>query len=273
MQQIENNDSLEEMLIHTYEFEKLADFRPLLCEYWTISFLLTLIYLMFIFMGQRYMKDRKGFNLRLPLAIWSFTLAIFSILGSVRTWKYLGALLMWGGLKSSLCHPGCITNSTVRFWAMLFVLSKIVEFGDTAFIILRKQQLLFLHWFHHSTVLVYTWFAYKNGGAGGFWFMTMNYGIHALMYSYYTVKALGLKPPRILPMIITTLQITQMFVGASISILSFLWEKDCGSYNFKQYFFWTFAMYITYFALFLNFFYQAYFRTVQAKAKVKAKSQ
>ncbi|XP_027707664.1 elongation of very long chain fatty acids protein 3 [Vombatus ursinus] len=267
------NDSLEEMLIHSYEFEKLVNFRPLLCEYWTTSFLFVLIYLMFTFMGQRYMKDRKGFNLRLPLTIWSFTLAIFSILGAVRTWKYLGAILMWGGLKSSLCHHGFITNPTACFWASLFVLSKIVEFGDTAFIILRKQQLLFLHWFHHSTVLLYTCFAYKNGGAGAYCFMTMNYGIHAVMYSYYTVKALGLKPPQILPMIITTLQISQMFVGASVSILSFLWRKDCACHNSKQFLFWTFAMYLAYFALFLNFFYWAYFRTVQAKAKVKAKSQ
>ncbi|XP_072477029.1 very long chain fatty acid elongase 3 [Notamacropus eugenii] len=267
------NDSLEEMLIHSYEFEKLKDFRPLLCEYWTTSFLLAFIYLMFIFMGQRYMKNRKRFNLRLPLTIWSFSLAIFSILGAVRTWKYLGAVLMWKGLKTSLCHSGFIRNPTVRFWSSLFILSKIVEFGDTAFIILRKQQLLFLHWFHHSTVLVYSSFAYKNGGAGGFWFMTMNYGVHSVMYSYYTVKALGLKPPRILPMIITTLQITQMFVGASVSILSFLWRQDCYCHNSKQYLFWTFAMYFIYFALFLNYFYQAYFRTVQVQANVKTKSQ
>ncbi|XP_043842066.1 elongation of very long chain fatty acids protein 3 isoform X2 [Dromiciops gliroides] len=224
-------------------------------------------------MGQRYMKNRKAFNLRLPLTIWSFTLAIFSILGAVRTWEYLGSILMLGGLKISLCHIGFIRNPTVRFWALLFVLSKIVELGDTAFIILRKQQLLFLHWFHHSTVLVYTCFAYKNGVAGGYWFMTMNYGVHAFMYSYYTVKALGLKPPRFLPMIITTLQITQMFVGASVSILSFMWRKDCDCHTSKQYLFWTFAMYFAYFALFLNFFYKAYFRTARFKSKVKAKSQ
>lgn len=32
------------------------------------------------------------------------------------------------------------------FWAWAFVLSKLVELGDTAFIILRKQPLIFLHW-------------------------------------------------------------------------------------------------------------------------------
>ncbi|XP_074151526.1 very long chain fatty acid elongase 3 [Sminthopsis crassicaudata] len=262
-----------ENLIHSYEFEKVSDLRPWLSEYWSVAIVLALIYLMFIFMGQRYMKDRKGFNLRLPLATWSFILAIFSILGAVRTWKYGGALLIIMGLKESLCHHGTVSNPTVRFWAFLFVLSKIVELGDTAFIILRKQRLLFLHWFHHSTVLVYTWFAYKYAVAGGFWFMTMNYGVHAFMYSYYTMKALRLKPPRILPMLITTLQITQMFVGASVSIMSFLFGSDCECYTSTQYLFWTFAMYFAYFALFLHFFYKAYFTTSQTQATIKAKSQ
>ncbi|XP_074088014.1 very long chain fatty acid elongase 3 [Macrotis lagotis] len=263
----------QEMIIHTFEFEKMLDFRPWMTEYWTASFVFALIYLIFLFVGQRLMKDRKAFNLRLPLTIWSFTLAIFSILGAVRTWKYLGALLMWGGLKTSICYPDLLKSPTIRFWTMLFVLSKIVELGDTVFIILRKQKLLFLHWFHHSTVLVYTWFAYKSGGTGGYWFMTMNYGVHAFMYSYYTVRALGLKTPRILSMIITTLQITQMIVGASVSILSFMWRKDCASHTSKQYLFWTFAIYFAYFALFLNYFYKAYFRSAEIKAKVKSKSQ
>ncbi|XP_001379069.3 elongation of very long chain fatty acids protein 3 [Monodelphis domestica] len=268
--QLEMNETIEQMLIQSYEFEKLRDFRPIVSEFWSISLVLALIYLGVIFMGQRYMKKRKGFNLRLPLTIWSFTLAIFSILGAMRTWRYLGAVMMWGGLKNSLCHIGFVTNPTVRFWSLLFVLSKIVELGDTAFIILRKQKLLFLHWFHHSTVLVYTSFAYKDAVAGAYWFMTMNYGVHAFMYSYYTVKALGLTPPRFLPMIITTLQITQMFVGAFVSILSYLWGKDCACYTSTQYLFWTFAMYLAYFALFLHFFYKAYFRTAQTKAKAKS---
>lgn len=31
-------------------------------------------------------------------------------------------------------------------WAFLFVLSKIVELGDTAFLVLRKRPIIFLHW-------------------------------------------------------------------------------------------------------------------------------
>lgn len=48
-------------------------------------------------------------------------------------------------------------DKVAAFWGTLFSLSKVIELGDTAFIILRKQPLIFLHYYHHATVLIYTW--------------------------------------------------------------------------------------------------------------------
>ncbi|XP_049711054.1 elongation of very long chain fatty acids protein 3 [Elephas maximus indicus] len=252
----------------SYKFEQ---FQLPMDEYWTISFPIALIYLVLILVGQNYMKARKGFNLQMPLILWSFCLAIFSVLGAVRTWSFMGTVLLRVGLKQSVCYTSFFRHSTVRFWSSLFVFSKIIELGDTAFIILRKRPLIFVHWYHHSTVLIFTFFGYKSRMAAGGWFMTMNFGVHAIMYTYYTLKAAKVNFPRMLSMLITSLQILQMFAGAVTGILTYIWrhEQGCDTTTMEQ-FFWSFVMYSSYFILFAHFFHQTY---ITPKVKNKTKSQ
>ncbi|ELV11642.1 elongation of very long chain fatty acids protein 3 [Tupaia chinensis] len=260
-----------EQLFQPYNFELLRDMRPFLEEYWATSFLIALIYLLLTFVGHSYMKARKGFSLQGPLILWSFCLAAFSILGTLRTWGYMGTVILTGGLKQTVCFSPFIDNSIVKFWSCLFVLSKVIELGDTAFIILRKRPLIFIHWYHHSTVLVYTCFGYKTRVPAGGWFMTMNFGVHAIMYTYYTLRAAKVKSPRFLPMLITSLQILQMVMGAVVSILTYIWRQEQGCHTTTvEHSFWSSILYTTYFILFAHFFRQTYIRP---KVRAKTKSQ
>ncbi|XP_025066345.1 elongation of very long chain fatty acids protein 3 isoform X1 [Alligator sinensis] len=224
------------------------------------SFSFSLAYVLLIFGGQYVMKERRGYNLRMPLALWSFSLALFSILGIMRTGEYMRFRLSTSGFKQSVCDRGFYTGPICKFWAFLFVMSKVLELGDTVFIVLRKQKLLFLHWYHHITVLMYSWYAYKDMVAGGGWFMTMNYGVHAFMYSYYTVRAAGLKVPRSLAMVITFTQILQMVMGTTVTILAYSWMQDENCYTSWRQIFWSAMMYLSYLVLFCQFFREAYFR-------------
>ncbi|XP_029772476.1 elongation of very long chain fatty acids protein 3 [Suricata suricatta] len=257
-------------LFPPYHFELFQDMRPFLEEYWATSIPIAFIYLLLIFVGQNYMKSRKGFNLQGPLILWSFCLAIFSILGAVRTWGYMGTVILTSSLKQTVCYSNLVSNPVIKFWSCLFLLSKIIELGDTAFIILRKRPLIFVHWYHHSTVLVYTSFGYKNKVAAGGWFMTMNYSVHAIMYIYYTLRAAKMKAPTWLPILITSLQILQMFMGAGISFFTYIWRQEQGCQTKTEQFFWSLVLYITYCILFVHYFHHSY---IIPKAKAKTKSQ
>ena len=100
------------------------------------------------------------------------------------------------GISYTTCHTDCISNShkQLAVWGWVFALSKILEFGDTAFIVLRKTPLPFLHWYHHITVCMYTWYALTpSPSALSNWFGSMNYTVHTVMYTYYALRASGFK--------------------------------------------------------------------------------
>ncbi len=72
-------------------------------DYWTISILASVLYLVVIFGIQRWMRDRKPYDLRYPLFMWNLGLAVFSILGSHRTFAELLFVLREHGFEHSVC--------------------------------------------------------------------------------------------------------------------------------------------------------------------------
>lgn len=118
-----------------------------------------------------------------------------------------------------------------------------------------------MHWYHHITVLIYSWFSYTEYTASARWFIVMNYCVHSIMYSYYALRAMRFSPPRFIPMVITTLQLTQMIVGCAINIWAHNYLKVAGQsacniseLNIKL----SIVMYFSYFVLFARFFYKTY---------------
>jgi hypothetical protein len=139
-------------------------------------------------------------------------------------------------------------NAAVGFWVQAFVLSKLFELIDTAFIVLRKRPLNFLHWYHHVTVLLFTWFCYVYENPG-ITFIAMNYSVHAVMYGeslpppqskgkkgrcltclgacgvcggtgYYYLMAVQMRPSWLKPQFITVMQISQVMVATLLWALN-----------------------------------------------------
>ena len=106
-------------------------------------------------------------------------------------------------LHRSLYSPAAL------FWGWLFGLSKVVELGDTIFVVLRKRPLTFLHVFHHCTVLVACWYTGSQVAPTARWFVTMNYTVHSVMYTYYALQILRwFQIPKVVSMTITVLQVS-----------------------------------------------------------------
>jgi elongation of very long chain fatty acids protein 6 len=158
---------------------------------------------------------------------------------------------------------------TNGLWTFLFVLSKIPELLDTAFIVLRKQNLIFLHYYHHATVLAWVFYTYSELHASGRWFEAMNYTVHAIMYSYYALKALKIHVPNIVSKLITSIQLVQMIIGCIINTLAYYLkvQNDACAISYEHIMFSLF-MYFSYLILFAQFFANSYIFTAKPKKKI-----
>lgn len=252
------------VLFDTLDTEKAFDIdagRAWANETKAKTFLISLLYVACVFSGRRFMKDRSALSLRAPLFLWNAALATFSIGGAYNLGSELVTGVVRHGWRYSICDQNVYYGAS-GFWCFAFCASKIVELGDTAFIVVRKQPLMFLHWFHHITVMIYTFYSYGEFLASGRWFMSINYTIHSIMYSYYAVRAAGLRPPRLVNMSITALQIVQMVAGMAVQIAVMTIKSEPGGaaycrQSFENVLFGT-LMYLSYLILFVQFFYVAY---------------
>ena len=247
---------------YTFHFERTFDADAAhvwMQQNWTLSFWYAALYVVLVFGGRYYMSNRAKFDLRVPLVIWSSVLAVFSICGAIRTIPEMIFMLRVNGLEGSVCDPTSLTVPGSSFWAFLFAVSKVYELGDTAFIVLRKQPLIFLHWYHHITVLVYSWYGYSDHTAVGRWFLVMNYIIHSFMYSYYALRAMRFRVPKTFSILITCLQISQMILGIFVVAKAYQYKSQghfCQqTWQNMQY---SALMYASYLLLFIRFFFNAY---------------
>jgi len=116
----------------------------------------------------------------------------------------------------------------------IFYASKILEFGDTFIMALRKNfhQISFLHVYHHTTIFAIWWLViYYAPGGDGYFSATLNSFIHVLMYAYYLWSSVSGKQKGPKPVwteagfyrqYITTMQMVQftlMLIQATYNIL------------------------------------------------------
>lgn len=181
----------------------------------------TVIYVITIFTVQRLMKNRPRFVLRTPLALWNLALAVFSIACAWRLNVATHFILSQrdATLHSLVCEKRCFEpGNPAALWILLFALSKLVEYGDTLFVVLRKANLIVLHWYHHIITYLISSYLFAYSSPTVFIMAMVNTYIHSIMYPYYALRIMGVAVPKKIAMTITSIQIIQLFTGFLINV-------------------------------------------------------
>ncbi|TKR81860.1 hypothetical protein L596_015665 [Steinernema carpocapsae] len=232
---------------------------PLFRDYWWHTVTISVVYFFVVKALQLLMRGRKPLELRPVLFAWNGALAVFSIVGFIRTSEEFFHAVFDEGLVHSVCR--CFPPDSVgAHWYLFFAFSKIAELGDTVFLVLRKRPLTFLHCYHHMSVMIYTFHSGAEHIGAGRWFIVMNFLAHSLMYTYFAIAALGIRVNRAVAACVTLVQISQMVVGVAISVSVYFiktrtdhkCQQSFGNLNL------AFLIYASYLILFVRFFIRAY---------------
>jgi hypothetical protein len=114
---------------------------------------------------------------------------------------------------------GRLWNEGLAFYGWIFYLSKFYEVLDTLIILAKGKLSSTLQTYHHAGAMMCMWAGMRYMSAPIWLFVFVNSGIHAMMYTYYTVTAFNIRVPMFIKRTLTTCQITQFLVGGSYAML------------------------------------------------------
>ncbi|XP_075260934.1 very long chain fatty acid elongase AAEL008004-like [Convolutriloba macropyga] len=225
-------------------------------------------YLYMCLYGPRLMQSRKEMQVKPVMQAYN----IFMIVSNAYILEEIVATIEgcnW------LCEPGDFrvtprnTRHARALW--LYYLTKIIEFLDTAFFIVRKKftHVSFLHCYHHASMSVLMWIIVTFMPTGdAFAPVLFNVVIHVIMYSYYFFAALGPEFQKYLwwKKHLTKLQIIQFFLIIHHGI-SALWMNCNPRHRFIYYFLVCYM--VSFVILFLQFYIRSYIRTSSSTSTTK----
>lgn len=174
--------SIKEQIYPNYTyvlpFEENFESRPwynYFNQNFTYNYLACVIYVFILFIGQKYMTKRTAVNPGNFLFLWNLSLCLFSSFGFIRMSAEIPVLYnRYKNFESSVCIPQ-LEYGPSAFWQVMFTLSKFIEFGDTFLLVARKKPVIFLHWYHHITVLLFTMHVVTRFSPIGRWMVSISF--------------------------------------------------------------------------------------------------
>jgi len=166
-------------------------------------------YLAIIFGVQAFMKNQQPIRLNTLFQAHNVILSSGSLLLLVLMLEEILPIWWNNGVHHALCAEEAWT-SRMEFYYMVNYYFKYLELLDTVFLAFKKKPLQFLHVFHHSATALLC-YSQLNGKTSISWaVITLNLGVHVIMYYYYYATAGGAKIWW--KKYLTTMQITQFII-------------------------------------------------------------
>ncbi|KXN70392.1 fatty acid elongase [Conidiobolus coronatus NRRL 28638] len=199
-------------------------------DHWKTPIATGLIYLVATSIWNQY--NRKYATKTKPTAIFKFFVSIhnlalfaYSFITFINVAPVVYQSFATRPFLDAYCDAGQqVWNSTLYYWTWLFYLSKYYEIVDTMIILLKGNTTSLLQTYHHAGAIFTMWAGFSSHAFPIWIFVTFNSFIHSLMYLYYFLTTINIRPPG--KKYLTYLQITQFLVGGSIA-LSYAVTNSC----------------------------------------------
>ncbi|XP_032832712.1 very long chain fatty acid elongase 4-like [Petromyzon marinus] len=242
----------------TFADKRVADWPLMQSPLPTLA--ISSLYLLFVWLGPKWMQNREAYQLRVPLIIYNFAMVLLNLYIFLEL--FLGAR---AAVYSYICQPVNYTDDVneMRIASALwwYYVSKGIEYLDTVLFILRKKfnQVTFLHVYHHATMFTLWWIGIKwVAGGQSFFGAHINSMVHVVMYTYYALSAFG---PKMQPYLwwkryLTIIQMVQFHLSTFHTGYSLY--VDC---PFPKWMHWSLIAYsVSFILLFADFYYRTYMK-------------
>ncbi|KAI8900979.1 ELO family [Globomyces pollinis-pini] len=177
------------MHFNTHDFQ--FDAMPF---YSTQSMVTTvLVYFSVIFGLQSMMKNLSPIRINSIFFIHNALLSFVSLALLALMVPMIAADISKNGLFHAVCGQSMGYNNHLNFLYYINYMMKVWELADTVFLVLRKKKLEFLHVYHHSLTFLLCGVQLRGATAVQWVPITINLGIHVIMYYYYANAAAGIR--------------------------------------------------------------------------------
>ncbi|CAH0391511.1 unnamed protein product [Bemisia tabaci] len=233
------------------------DSWPMMSSPWP-ALTITGSYLYFVLIfGPWYMKYRQAYNLKYTIIFYNLGQVVYnvSMLIVVLSSFYLDDDII---IQKKKLHQAA--------WCFMFI--KFIDLLDTVFFVLRKKQshITVLHVYHHTCMAVGTWaFVKYTEGQQCVLIGVINSAVHAVMYGYYLLSALG---PQVQKYLWWKKYITKLQMGQFIVIMGYLLRMLLYDNNLpKIVIIGLFTNTGVFLALFYDFYCKSYFKPTKQVVK------